>query len=209
MNKTKLPDEQLVKRYVSGDESCLEIRLKRHQQRLFGYIMLVRRNRAEAEDIFQETFFRIIRKLRAGEYNEEGKFLPWAMRIAHNLCIDEYRLDAKMPTISHVKDKKTSEEVDIFSVIKLEGDEDNERELMDREKTRELKRMVRLLPAEQREVVMLRLAFDLSFKEIADATGSNINTTLGRMRYAVIRLREMIKDSEVFRDHLQQADAGG
>jgi RNA polymerase sigma-70 factor, ECF subfamily len=197
MSNSALRDEQLVKRYINGDESCLATLVERHQQRIFGYIMMLVRNRTVAEDIFQETFFKVVHTLKSGNYHEEGKFLPWVLRIAHNLGIDGFRVKEKMPTISHVRRSKNDEDVDIFSLLKLE---DNcHEELVTRlEEKQELKRLIMRLPQEQREVLIMRHYLDMSFKEISDAANVNLNTALGRMRYALINLRKMAGESEVF-----------
>jgi RNA polymerase sigma-70 factor (ECF subfamily) len=199
MDNSTLRDEQLVKRYIKGDESCLATLIERHQQRIFGYIMMLVRNRTVAEDIFQETFFKVVFTLKSGNYHEEGKFLPWVLRIAHNLGIDGFRVKEKMPTVSHVRRFKDEEDVDIFSLLKLE---DNcHEELVTRlEEREELKRMIMRLPPEQREVLIMRHYLDMSFKEISDAAKVNLNTALGRMRYALINLRKMAGESEVFSD---------
>lgn len=205
MNKSVLPDEQLVKRYVKGDETCLEVLIKRHQQRVFGYIMMLVRNRTIAEDIFQETFFKVVCTLKSGNYHEEGKFLPWVLRIAHNLGIDGFRVKEKMPTISHVKRAKGEEEVDIFSLLKLE-DNCHEDAITKKEEYDEMKRLVNRLPQEQREVLIMRHYLDMSFKEISDVACINLNTALGRMRYALINLRKMAEGSEVFMDAFMKKD---
>ena|ERR1051326_7168080 len=197
MNYSTLRDEQLVKRYINGEEACLEVLISRHQQRIFGYIMMLVRNRTIAEDIFQETFFKVVHTLKSGNYHEEGKFLPWVLRIAHNLGIDGFRVKEKMPTVSHVKRSKDDEDVDIFSLLKLE-DNCHEDAVTRREEHEELKRLILKLPQEQREVLIMRHYLDMSFKEISDAANVNLNTALGRMRYALINLRKMAGESEVF-----------
>lgn len=207
MNNSVLMDEQLVKRYIKGDESCLEILINRHQQRIFGYIMMLVRNRTIAEDIFQETFFKVVHTLKTGNYHEEGKFLPWVLRIAHNLSIDGFRIKEKMPMVSHVKRPKGEEDVDIFSLLRLE-DKSHEDMLTRQEEYEEIKRLILRLPHEQREVLIMRHYLDMSFKEISDIANVNLNTALGRMRYALINLRKMAGDSEVFsqkEDSFQQA----
>ena len=199
MENSVLRDEELVRSYIKGDESSLSVLINRHQQRIFGYIMILVRNRTVAEDIFQETFFKVVQTLKAGNYHEEGKFLPWVLRIAHNLGIDGFRVKEKMPTISHVRRAKGEEDIDIFSLLKLE-DNCYEDELTKREELSEIKRLIHKLPQEQREVLIMRHYLDMSFKEISDAANVNLNTALGRMRYALINLRKMADESEVFKN---------
>ena len=198
MNNSVLKDEELIKLYIKGDESGLATLISRHQQRIFGYIMMLVRNRTIAEDIFQETFFKVVHTLKTGNYHEEGKFLPWVLRIAHNLGIDGFRVKEKMPTVSHVRRSKDDEDIDIFSLLKLE-DNCHEDKVTRKEDKDELKRLIQRLPHEQREVLIMRHYLDMSFKEISDAAKVNLNTALGRMRYALINLRRMAEDSEVFK----------
>jgi len=205
----QLTDEKLVRLYIRGDENCLAVLVKRHQQRLFGYIMILVRSRTLADDVFQETFFRIIRQLKKGEYVEDGKFLAWALRIAHNLCIDGFREKKDKPTVSHVKTRKTGEFVDIFSVIDVPQDAHDET-IIKTEQYRELKNLVKQLPKEQHDVIVMRTFLGMSFKEIADQTGTNLNTALGRMRYGMIRLKELVKTNEVFKERCsEEVDLGG
>ena len=204
MNKTQMSDESLIKHYVRGDESCFEVLVTRHKDRIFGYIMMLKRNRTIAQDIFQETFFRIIRHLKKGEYMEEGKFIAWALKIAHNLAMDGYREDVKMPSISHVKERKTGELIDIFSVLNIKQST-HETVVVKKDQHKELKRLINLLPEEQKESMYMRTYLGMSFKEIAETTNTNMNTALGRFRYGLLRLREMVKTSEVFKDRCTKA----
>lgn len=198
MNKTQLKDEQLVELYVNGNESCLEILIHRHQKRIYGYLMVIVKDRALADDVFQETFFKVIQTLKTGRYSEKGKFLPWVMRIAHNLTMDHFRSKDKMPTISHIKSSKQDEEVDIFSLLRLSEDS-CEHDWVRNEEYAEIKRLVKLLPADQREVLFMRHYLDMSFNEISAATNANLNTALGRMRYALLNLKKMAGQSDVLR----------
>jgi RNA polymerase sigma factor (sigma-70 family) len=191
MQLTRLDDTQLVRQYVSGDEKAFEVLLKRHKDRVFNYVHMTLRDRQLAEDIFQETFCKAIITLKAGKYNDEGKFLPWVMRIAHNLIIDSYRRNKKMPSV-----EPKNEDHDIFATLNV-YDKNVEEELIEEQIFTDIRKLVRHLPEEQREVVILRHFEDLSFKEIADQTNVSINTALGRMRYALINLRRMIEENHI------------
>lgn len=189
-----LSDNELVKIYMGGREDALAVLVKRHKRRVFSYIYLITKNKPLTEDIFQETFFKVIQTLKRQQYSEEGKFLPWILRIAKNLIIDHFRKVKKMPSISKVTNEE-GEEVNIFDIIP-ETDVRKEPE-----ETRLFKQAIRSvinqLPADQREVVVMRTYYDMSFKEIADITNVSINTSLGRMRYALINLKKMMETKEV------------
>lgn len=188
-------DQELVNLYIKGEESALSTLITRHRRRIFSYIMLTVKDRAVAQDIFQDTFVKVINTLKKGQYNEEGKFLPWVMRIAHNLIIDNFRRDKRMPTISGGKNDD-GESFDIFSVLPME-DKNAEQAIVQGQIRKDIRKLVELLPAEQREVLMMRHYYDMSFKEISEQTNVSINTALGRMRYALINLRKMIDEKEV------------
>jgi RNA polymerase sigma-70 factor (ECF subfamily) len=190
MESTLVSDEILVQHFLQGHEPALELLIRRHKTKVFTSIILFVRDHYLAEDLFQDTFMKAVRKLRAGEYTEEGKFLPWIMRIAHNLCIDYYRRVKRSPQIT------TSDGYDIFEILKFSNG-NPEKEYMRRQSHEKIREMVNRLPAEQREVVILRQWSDLSFKEIADITGVSINTALGRMRYALINMRKMKEEYQV------------
>lgn len=190
METNLISDSVLIRQYIEGNEASFEILLKRYKSRVFSYIMFTVRDNALANDIFQETFMKVIRTLRRGKYNEEGKFLPWVNRIAHNLIIDHYRRNQKMPTTSG------GENFDIFDIIEdksanVEDDTIKDQILSD------VKKLVYKLPQEQKEVLMMRMYFDMSFKEIAERTNVSINTALGRMRYALINLRKMVDKNKL------------
>jgi RNA polymerase sigma factor (sigma-70 family) len=188
-----LDDNQLVANYISGDEDALAQLIHKHKRRVYSYIYLVVRKRELAEDIFQDTFVKVIHTLKRGQYYEEGKFLPWVLRIARNLMIDHFRRVKKMPMIQTVVNED-GEATDIFSVLPLAQPE---KETMDSESLRKsMRSMVSFLPSEQKEVLMMRLYYDMSFKEIAESTNVSINTALGRMRYALINLRKMMEDNQ-------------
>jgi RNA polymerase sigma-70 factor, ECF subfamily len=180
-----LSDRQLVEAYRNGQESAFGELLKRHKSRVFGKIMMYVKDRTIAEDIFQDTFVRAIHALKEDQYNEEGKFSAWIVRIAHNLCIDHFRHVKKMP-MSRAKD-----EYDPFDYIH-NGDRNCQEQQMNKEIKAHTKQLLKQLPAEQRDIVMMRMYYDMSFKEIADQLNISINTALGRMRYALINLRKMI-----------------
>jgi len=191
-----ITDDELVREYVSGDESVLEVLLNRHKKQIFANIRIMVKDRELAEDIFQETFFKVINSLRKGQYYEEGKFLPWVLRISHNLVIDHFRRKQKMPTISSSQVNKEGEEFDIFDRLKLK-EPSRENELVQQQVHNEVRGLIELLPKEQKEVLMMRHHFDMSFNEISDLTGVSINTALGRMRYALINMRKMMKEKKV------------
>ncbi|AYO56807.1 RNA polymerase subunit sigma-24 [Chryseobacterium sp. 6424] len=188
------PDSRLISEYRSGSEKALAILIERHQKDLFSFIFYKLMDEDLANDIFQDTFMKIIVTLKEGRYNEEGKFILWAKRIAHNLIIDHFRLKAKQ-----VKVSETSYENDEFSIFDLlAGKEENiEERLISQQIKDDLTRMLVYLPENQQEVIKLRFFDGLSFKEIADHTGSSINTTLGRVRYALINLRKIMEEHRI------------
>lgn len=194
MNKQVVDDNQLVVLYVNGDESALAELLKRHKRRIYSSIYLVVRNKEITEDIFQDTFFKVINSLKSGQYYEDGKFLPWVLRIARNLVIDHFRRVKKMPTVPNITNDE-GEEVDIFSILNIQKTDDYEIEKNQFRKT--MRDLVDELPMEQKEVLIMRMYYDMSFKEIADFTKVSINTSLGRMRYALINLKKMLEDKNV------------
>ena len=190
MTTSLIHDEALVQQYIQGNEQALEILVRRHKAKVFTSIYLFVRDQYLAEDLFQDTFMKVVRKLRASEYTEEGKFLPWVMRIAHNLCIDYYRKVKRMPQIT------TSDGFDIFNILPF-ADGNPEKAVIKKQSHERVREMIDRLPSEQREVVILRHWADLSFKEIADITDVSINTALGRMRYALINLRKMQQEKQI------------
>ena len=194
MFSSQLQDQALVHNYVQGDEQALEVLIRRHKRKIFSYIRLLVKDSTLAEDIFQDVFVKVIHTLKSGSYNEEGKFLPWVMRIAHNLSIDHFRKAKRMPHVhSNTKD---DEEYDVFRTIK-DGDENAEQRMVKDQILSDVKRLIKELPAEQQEVLILRHYADMSFQEIAEFTNVSINTALGRMRYALINLRRIVKDKEI------------
>jgi RNA polymerase sigma factor (sigma-70 family) len=191
MKLQEYSDQELVKLYISGKESVLEELLRRHKSKIYTSIYLLVKDQYLAEDIFQDAFIKVINTLRSGRYNEEGKFLPWVMRIAHNLVIDYFRREKRTPVIT-----SADGETDVLNMLQVHEESAEERLL--REQTHhDLRALIHLLPDEQKEVLIMRHYADLSFKEIADLTEVSINTALGRMRYALSNLRKMMKVKEV------------
>ena len=189
-NASSLSDSVLVERYLSGSEISLEVLISRHQSRIFNFINSKVQNRDTAEDIFQDTFIKVIRTLKGGQYNEEGKFLPWVMRISHNLVIDFFRKNNRMPKV------KNTEEFDIFQFIS-DSSLNAEHTMVQDQIVKDLQKLVQELPEDQKEVLIMRLYRDMSFKEIAKNTNVSINTALGRMRYAIINLRKLIDENKI------------
>ncbi len=183
-------DQELIRLYLTGDEMGLEILIDRYKSKLYTSIYLLVKDDYLAEDIFQDTFIKVINTLRGGRYNEEGKFLPWVMRIAHNLVIDHYRKERRTPVVVN------SDGFDIFDVLHF-ADESVEARMIREQTHRDLRRMIQLLPDDQKEVLIMRHYGDMSFKEIADVTEVSINTALGRMRYALNNLRKMMYGKEL------------
>ena len=190
MNSKSLSDAILVSNYINGDESALSVLINRHQQRLYSFIFSKVYDRDVTEDVFQDTFIKVIKTLKLGKYNEEGKFLPWVMRIAHNLVIDYFRKNNRMPKFNN------SGDFDIFSV--LQDDTLNaEAELVRSQIHDDIRNLVEELPEDQRTVLKMRMYNDMSFREISENTSVSINTALGRMRYALINLRKLIESNNI------------
>ena len=189
MSMKLMDDHQLVTAYLAGNQKAFEVLLLRHKNKIYRFIYLKVKNQELAEDIFQETFVKIINTLQLGNYNEEGKFLPWAMRIAHNLVIDYFRKSSKVRMISESSSK--SEDFSIFSVLSS-NDDDTLKSLSKTELETQMVELIDYLPESQKEIIKMRVFQDLSFKDIAELEGISINTALGRMRYALMNLRKMI-----------------
>ncbi len=189
-----LNDNELVQLYIGGNEESLSILLTRHKRKIFSSIMVVVKNKALAEDIFQDTFFKVIQTLKRGQYSEEGKFLPWVIRIARNLIIDHFRKIKKMPPVP-VYVNEEGEEVSIFNSLASDSETDNFDGNAKFKKS--IRSIINELPADQREVVIMRTYYDMSFKEIADVTNVSINTALGRMRYGLLNLKKMIEEKNL------------
>jgi RNA polymerase sigma-70 factor (ECF subfamily) len=187
---TNLTDQELIHSYVNGNENALSVLVMRYKNKIYTTIYLLVKDKHLAEDIFQDVFIRIIDTLRGGRYTDEGKFLPWASRIAHNLCVDHFRKVKRSPSI------KTSDDHDIFEVLNFSEPGADQR-IMQSQTNDKVRKMVDMLPEDQREVIVLRHYADLSFKEIAELTNCSINTALGRMRYGLINLRKMMTEKQI------------
>jgi|SRR6218665_240093 len=190
MATVQTPDALLVKNYVAGDEGALATLIKRHESKIYGFIYSKIADRDISDDIFQDTLIKVIKTLKSNSYNEEGKFLPWVMRIAHNLIIDHFRKNKKMPMY------RETEEFSIFSVMTDNSMTIENRMISDQVES-DLKRLIEELPNDQKEVLVMRIYQDLSFKEISELTGVSINTALGRMRYALMNLRKVIDKHQI------------
>ena len=185
-----LNDQQLVHAYLEGNEKAFEFLLGRHKRKVWSHIYLLVRDRELTEDLFQEAFIKVVHTLKAGKYNEEGKFLPWILRIAHNLVIDHFRRVKKMPMV------RSNNEQDVFATIAQPG-KNVEQRMVNLQVDADVRKLIDHLPEEQREVVLMRTYLGMSFKEIADHTEVSINTALGRMRYALINMRKMIQEHDL------------
>ncbi len=190
MRTKSISDSTLVSDYIKGNEASLEVLINKHKQRLYSFIYSKIQDKDLTEDIFQDTFIKVIRTLKKGNYNEEGKFLPWVMRIAHNLVIDYFRKSNRMPSF------KNTDDFDIFSVLG-DGSLNAEKQIIQEQIYSDVRELVKELPEEQKEVLVMRMYKDMSFKEISENTGVSINTALGRMRYALINMRKLIEKHKI------------
>jgi RNA polymerase sigma-70 factor (ECF subfamily) len=186
MDYIKATDAALVQEYIQGNENALSTLITRHQQRIYSFIYSKVFDKDISEDVFQDTFIKVINTLKRGKYNEEGKFLPWVMRIAHNLVIDHFRKNKRMPKFQNTGD------FNIFSVLS-DGDLNIEKQIIKDQIECDVQELIKELPEDQLEVLTMRIYKDMSFKEISESTGVSINTALGRMRYALINLRKLIE----------------
>lgn len=191
MSTSFVSDQELISNYLAGQHHSLEVLINRHKQKVFSYILLVVRDKHLADDIFQDAFVKVINTLRSGVYKEEGKFIQWVMRIAHNLIIDHYRKAKRFPTF-----EGNAEDGDVFDNLRIMDDSIEERMITD-QIYEDVRKLIEYLPDEQREVLMMRHYSDMSFKDIAEQTDVSINTALGRMRYALINLRKLIEKKEI------------
>jgi len=189
--KKNASDYELIQRFIKGEQSCFGEIIHRHKNKVFSYISLYIRDKSLAEDIFQETFLKVIQSIKSGKYSDDGKFLSWVMRIAHNLIIDHFRRVKQMNIMSN-----DDYESDLFNSKSL-SDKNIEETIVNIQIRKDVRRLITQLPADQREVVILRHYTGLSFKEIAEITGVSINTALGRMRYALINMRKMINEKKI------------
>lgn len=183
-------DTQLVHEFQEGNTAALEILVHRYKDKIFSSILFLVKDKYLAEDLFQDVFIKIIDTIRSNRYTEEGKFLPWAMRIAHNLCVDHFRKIKRNPAI------KTNDDRDIFELIN-HSEDGADKKMMQGQSHERLRRLLDMLPEEQREVIVLRHYADLSFKEISQMTNCSINTALGRMRYGLINMRKMLTEKQI------------
>ncbi len=190
MNHEKTSDAVLVTNYINGDESALATLINRHKQRIYSFIYSKVVDRDTTEDIFQDTFIKVINTLKRGAYIEEGKFLPWVMRIAHNLVIDHFRKNKRMPKFDN------SSDFNIFSVLS-DKDLNAEKRIIKDQVENDIRRLIEELPEDQKEVLVMRMYKEMSFKEISEKTGVSINTALGRMRYALINMRKIIEKNNI------------
>lgn len=190
MRMQQMSDQELVRAYIAGNQSAFEVLIKRHKDQVFTKIFLMVKDRDQANDLFQDTCIKVVQTLKRGKYNEEGKFLPWVLRIAHNLVIDHFRRANKMPAV------RSDGENDVFATIGR--DELNAEDQIIRDQIlSQVKGLLKHLPDEQKEVVVMRLYYKMSFKEIADMNNISINTALGRMRYALINLRKVVEKNNI------------
>ena len=185
-----LPDQQLIHLYLDGDAEALSSLVTRYKDKIFTSIYLLVKDKYLTEDIFQDVFIKVIDTLNSGRYNDEGKFLPWVMRIAHNSCIDHFRKLKRNPTI------KTSDDHDIFEVLNF-SDAGIDEKIMQGQSHERVRKMLDMLPQDQKEVIVMRHYADLSFKEISNLTGCSINTALGRMRYGLMNLRKLMIEKQI------------
>ena len=190
MNVQPITDQELIGRYLAGHQSSLEKLIRRHKNRVFAYILMIVKDKELAEDLFQDTFIKVINTIRSGSYKEEGKFIQWVMRIAHNLIIDYFRKSKRIPLVEN------GEDYDIFDRVRIPV-ESVEQKLITDQIHEDVKKLIEYLPKEQKEVLIMRHYGDMSFKDIAEQTNVSINTALGRMRYALINLRKLVDEKEI------------
>ena len=190
MKRELIQDAELVSNYIRGDEGALSILIERHKQKIYSFIYSKVYDRDITEDIFQDTFIKVIRTLKLGKYNEEGKFLPWVMRISHNLVIDHFRKNSRMPKFDNAG------EFSIFSVLS-DSSLNAEKSMIKNQVDSDVRRVIEELPEDQKQVLLMRMYQDMSFKEISERTGVSINTALGRMRYALINMRKVIEQNNI------------
>jgi RNA polymerase sigma factor (sigma-70 family) len=191
MKACKISDSELIAKYIDGNQNSLELIIHRHKNRVFAYILMVVKDKQLADDIFQDTFIKVINTIQAGSYKEEGKFIQWVMRIAHNLIIDYFRKSKRIPVVDN-----DSSEFDIFDTIQFTDASVEDKMILD-QIYKDVRELIEHLPPEQKEVLFMRHYSDMSFKDIAEQTDVSINTALGRMRYALINLRKLIKDKDI------------
>ena len=185
-----LTDNELIQGYINGNPKCFDVLLSRYQAKVYGYIFSVVKDKEVADDVFQDTFLKVIVTINSGVYKDENKFIHWVMRIAHNLIVDHYRRGNKMPMVPNRPD------YDVVQNLRLQ-DEDVEHRIIKQQTSSNIRKLVKMLPPEQRRVVILRHYGKCDFKDIAARTGVSINTALGRMRYAIINLRRLAQENNM------------
>lgn len=190
MQLQKHSDRDLIRQYLDGHDKSFEVLLNRHKDKVFTKVLFMVKDRDIAEDIFQDAFIKVVKTLRSGRYNEEGKFLPWVMRIAHNLTIDYFRKNKKMPAV------RSDDEHDVFATIS-QSDMHVEDQMVHDQIMQDVRKLIEYLPSEQKEVVIMRHYYKMSFKDIAESSDVSINTALGRMRYALINMRKLVDEKKV------------
>ena len=190
MNVQPITDQDLIGKYLAGNQSSLEKLIRRHKNRVFAYILMIVKDKELAEDLFQDTFIKVINTIRSGSYKEEGKFIQWVMRIAHNLIIDYFRKAKRIPILEN------SDDYDIFDRVRIPVESVEQKLIID-QIHQDVKKLIEYLPKEQKEVLVMRHYGDMSFKDIAEQTNVSINTALGRMRYALINLRKLVEEKEI------------
>ncbi len=190
MNVQPITDQDLIGKYLAGNQSSLEKLIRRHKNRVFAYILMIVKDKELAEDLFQDTFIKVINTIRSGSYKEEGKFIQWVMRIAHNLIIDYFRKAKRIPILEN------SDDYDIFDRVRIPVESVEQKLIID-QIHEDVKKLIEYLPKEQKEVLVMRHYGDMSFKDIAEQTNVSINTALGRMRYALINLRKLVEEKEI------------
>jgi len=190
MKNKVIQDAELVSRYINGHENSLAVLIERHKQKIYSFIYSKVFDRDITEDVFQDTFIKVIKTLKSGKYNEEGKFLPWVMRIAHNLVIDHFRKNNRMPKFDNAG------EFSIFSILS-DSSLNAEKRIIKNQVESDVRRIIEELPEDQKQVLLMRMYQDMSFKEISERTGVSINTALGRMRYALINMRKVIEQNNI------------
>ncbi len=190
MSTVSPTDKQLIDCYLSGNHSCLEVLINRHKKRIYSYINMMLKDAQLAEDIFQDTFIKVIGTLRSGSYKDEGKFLPWVMRIAHNLIMDHFRVSKHMPMAENKENK------DIFESVNILEHSIEDKMVID-QIHKNVRALLEYLPPDQKEIIMMRHYYDMSFIEIAEELDISINTAIGRMRYGLSKMRKLIKQKEL------------
>lgn len=191
MNLQKSADQELIERFIKGEKRCMEVLISRHKQKVYSYILITVKNTHVADDLFQETFIKVINSLKVGNYTDKGKFISWVIRIAHNITIDYFRKEKNLNTFSN-----DDHEVDLFNNEKF-SDENIEDRLVGDQIINDVRMLIEFLPDEQKQIIMMRHYGGMSFKDIAEQTNVSINTALGRMRYALINLRKIIEEKNI------------